>query len=423
MLLLTAGAAWGGDAVERIARNVHNGVASCATSVCHGKLKIQKDKSVWLNEYRVWTAEDRHSQAYRTLGNADSKRIAAKLGLKSARTAKICLDCHADNVPKKKRGRKFQLSDGVGCEACHGGSEKWIKSHAEKNASHQKNVSLGLYPTEKIDERADLCLSCHLGTKDRFATHVIMGAGHPRLGYELETFTANQPAHYTVDDDYIERKGKPNAYSAWLLGQVAAAERYVSLLQLRLARPGKLFPELALYDCHGCHHPMDDIRWTARRSGGAVKPGTLRLQRHYFVGIEAATGVLGSSKAVEQLRQLVNALLVAGQQSPRATSEAAGTLARWLAEKRAQWRRKPPDRDKVKKIRRRLLDLAAADRASDYSSAEQVFLSVEALSYVVGDADKREAALDRLFKTVEDDRKFRPGDFVATAKAIRSAFR
>jgi len=33
-----------------------------------------------------------------------------------------------------------------------------------------------------------------------------MGAGHSRLAFELDTFTILQPAHFRVDEDYIERK-------------------------------------------------------------------------------------------------------------------------------------------------------------------------------------------------------------------------
>src|ERR1044071_5257704 len=89
----------------------HLGVGSCATSVCHGKLAPAPGKNVRLNEYRTWIQEDHHSVAYRTLEQEESKRIAANMGLPSAKTAKICLDCHADNVPADKRGPKFRLDD------------------------------------------------------------------------------------------------------------------------------------------------------------------------------------------------------------------------------------------------------------------------------------------------------------------------
>src|SRR5579862_2835448 len=125
----------------------HLGVASCAASVCHGKLTAQTGRDVALNEYRIWLEQDRHSQAYRALDNPRSRSIAANLGLPSASAAKICLDCHADNVPANQRGPKFQLSDGVQCEACHGGSEKWIETHTQQTVTHAANVANGMNAT------------------------------------------------------------------------------------------------------------------------------------------------------------------------------------------------------------------------------------------------------------------------------------
>ena len=91
----------------------HLGVASCATSICHGKIAPQDGENVWLNEYRIWSTQDRHSRAFQTLTTEESRGIAQKLGLASAQTAKICLDCHADNVEPAKRDLRFQISDGV----------------------------------------------------------------------------------------------------------------------------------------------------------------------------------------------------------------------------------------------------------------------------------------------------------------------
>jgi hypothetical protein len=36
-----------------------------------------------------------------------------------------------------------------------------------------------------------------------------------------------------------------------------------------------LFPELVLFDCHACHHPMSEKRWTPRVPG--LGPGVVRL--------------------------------------------------------------------------------------------------------------------------------------------------
>ncbi|MGH8185785.1 MAG: multiheme c-type cytochrome, partial [Steroidobacteraceae bacterium] len=317
----------------------HMGVASCATSVCHGKLAPQPGRNVALNEYRTWTQDDRHSQAYRTLELPESKRIAANLGLPSATTAKICLDCHADNVPADKRGPKFQMSDGVSCEACHGGAEKWLESHAAESATHKDNIARGMYASEQPLKRAQLCLSCHLGTKDRFATHAIMGAGHPRLSFELEAYTANQPAHYVVDADYAERKGKIEGMNLWLTGQIESARRMLTLLQTELFHSGGgMFPELAFYDCHSCHHPMDKIRWNAQRAGAGIKPGTVRLQTHNLVVLQAVTETFEPA-ALPELVTLTNALIRSGQRDRAAVAAAAKALQDWIGKRDALTRR------------------------------------------------------------------------------------
>jgi len=398
----------------------HLGVASCATSVCHGKLAAQPGKNVALNEYRVWTQEDRHAQAYRTLELAESKRIAANLGLASAATAKICLDCHSDNVPADKRGPKFQLSDGIGCEACHGGSEKWIETHAAESAVHKDNVARGMYSSEQPLKRAELCLSCHLGTKDKFATHAIMGAGHPRLSFELEAYTTNQPAHYVVDADYLQRKGKIEGINLWLTGQIENARRSLTLLQSGLFHPEGMFPEFAFYDCHSCHHPMDKIRWNAQRAGVGIKPGTLRLQSQNFVILQAATQVLEPA-ALPELVNLTNGLIRAGQRDPAAVNAAAKALLDWIARRDALSKRQF-SRAEVIDVRRMLISYGATDKAGDYAAAEQIVLGVESLSYSLGDRDGKKALLDTLYNAVKNDTTFSPQVFAAAAKNAQGKF-
>src|SRR5262245_44403228 len=57
----------GTASAAEIADFKHLGVATCASSTCHGKTTAQKDKTVLLNEYRTWVQEDLHAQAYRVL--------------------------------------------------------------------------------------------------------------------------------------------------------------------------------------------------------------------------------------------------------------------------------------------------------------------------------------------------------------------
>jgi hypothetical protein len=401
-----------------IADHVHLGVASCATGVCHGKLVEQPDRNVALNEYRIWSAEDRHARAYATLGSAASKAMAEKLGLPSAQTAKICLDCHADNVPLDKRGPKFQLSDGVGCEACHGGAARWLESHTEPGVAHADNLAKGMYPSERPTARAELCLRCHMGDADRYATHVIMGAGHPRLSFELDAFSTNQPAHFAVDDDYVRRKGLITPFDLWLAGQLAGARRMLALqVSGWFDAPDGLFPELALYDCQSCHHAMDDRRWSVRRVGAGVRPGTLRLNDDHLRVLVAVTSVLESAER-ERLERGVDALVRAGQKSAAAVRDAARPLDEWLAQRQRTWGTQTFGRDTIAAVRRAIVAAAAAGSLSDYGAAEQVYLAVDSLSLALGDGARLRARVDALFKVVENDQTFRPDAFEAAARTL-----
>lgn len=406
---------------NQIADNVHLGVASCASSVCHGKLDRQSDRNVWLNEYRLWTGADKHSQAYRILETEESKRMANYLGLASATTSAVCLDCHADNVPIDKRGPKFQIRDGVGCEACHGGAEEWIESHAADGATHAANLAAGMYPTETPEERAKVCLSCHMGSAQKFASHDIMGAGHPRLSFELEAFTTNQPAHYDVDDDYRARKGEIPGFKLWLSGQVEAATRFADLVQQRIDAGTDPYPELALYDCHACHHEMDDRRW-APAHGPGVGPGRLRLQDQHLLILQAVVGVIESAEMQAELAGLTAEFVRGGQQDTALAKVAAGRLSQWLRERQRTWATREFSRDAIVAVRRALVSEAARGRMADFSAAEQVVLALESISYSLGDWDNVSSALNSIFAEVEDDADFAPSSFARTAASIQGRF-
>ena len=95
-----------------------------------------------------------------------------------------------------------------------------------------------------------------------------MGAGRARLSFELDTFTAIQPAHFAVDDDYRARKPVAGTAKTWAVGQaVALVQTLDGVLDPELGRDG-LFPELAFFDCHACHKPMSAGRWQERASLG-----------------------------------------------------------------------------------------------------------------------------------------------------------
>ena len=79
--------------------DMHLGVVTCAGNTCHGANAPLKNSRIQQNEFTIWHREDKHAKAYTVLFNDASKRIARNLGINAAHTEKLCLDCHADNIP------------------------------------------------------------------------------------------------------------------------------------------------------------------------------------------------------------------------------------------------------------------------------------------------------------------------------------
>lgn len=400
----------------------HLGPATCASSVCHGRANQIDGTQVMQNEYRVWTREDAHSRAYNTLLNERSKAMAQRLGLSDAASAKVCLDCHADNVPEAARGEQFQLSDGVGCEACHGGAAEWIRSHAERGVGHADNNAKGLARTEDPEIRAQLCLSCHYGTAEKFAGHDLMAAGHPRLSFELATYTANQPAHYVVDADYIQRKGNIATASIWAQGLIASVRAQMMLIRSARFGGNGLFPELSFFDCHACHHPMNELRWAPLPLHQGLPPGAIRLNDGNLTLLVALGETLSPARGAA-IERAGNELHRASQNDLTAVRGKAAALQSELDSLQTEVAAHTFADTDLRQLRGLLLSRAALGRFRDFVAAEQAFLAVETLSLELGDEPKLRKRLNHWFNTVEDENHFDQHQFAQLAGQFAAALK
>lgn len=242
------------------------GVASCSSSNCHGTSKVTRSSQILHNEFLTWFKEDNHAKAYKTLLTDEAKKIAVNLGLKAPHQEQACLSCHATLTPKERQGERFNIEDGVGCESCHGAAEGWIGSHAEKGVSHEDNVKAGLTDLVSPINRAMMCTSCHYGDDSRPLNHRLYGAGHPRVGFELDTYESVMPRHWLVDEEYAQRKASYSPTKAWLAGQYALTERFLN----KLAKDPQ-HPDFSLYSCYSCHHDFARKEFLYKNYGG--KPG------------------------------------------------------------------------------------------------------------------------------------------------------
>jgi hypothetical protein len=372
------------------------GVVTCSGSSCHGAPRAG-DARVIQNEFLIWHRDDQHAKAYRVLLEDEGQRIARNLGIKNAASAPECLACHATNAAAELRGKRFQIADGVGCEACHGPASKWLGLHVTGAASREENLKAGMYRTEEPAARAALCLSCHLGNENKFTTHRIMGAGHPRLSFELDTFTMLQPAHYRVDADYRERKQLASHAQVWAVGQATAAARALELFMSERWQGKGLMPEFAFFDCHACHHPMDAPRWAPRVTTG-LPPGVVRLNDANLLMLLYLTKALEPALADDLQRGLL-ALHQASAESPAATQTAAKAL-KGTVDRAAQRVRGGIKPEQTAAVLAGIVDGGVAGDYQDYAAAEQAVMAIHALT----DALRDNGTLDTGRMTAVDDR-------------------
>ena len=127
----------------------HELVGAPKCKMCHGAKTG--------NQWKIWTAST-HALAYETLATEKAKEIAAGKGLGDPQKEAECLKCHVTRpflgceVTISAKG-KYDPSEGVGCEACHGPGSAYKKVMKD----HEAAVKAGL-ATELSEE---LCKKCH----------------------------------------------------------------------------------------------------------------------------------------------------------------------------------------------------------------------------------------------------------------------
>jgi hypothetical protein len=399
---------------------VHLGVASCAGNNCHGAVHRLRGSSVPQDEYLIWSQKDKHRLAYSALLGARGLLIAHNLGLPDAAHQQICLACHTDDVAPNRRGRQFSLADGVGCEACHGGAEPWLGIHLS-GAGYKANVAAGMYPTVQPLARAEKCLSCHFGDADKLVTHRIMGAGHPPMMFELDTYTAIEPAHFVVDKSYEARKGRVDDVQIWAIGQAFdLVGRMNALLDPKNA-PHGLDPELVLFDCESCHHSVNELQWQKSAADG-LGPGRLRLYDADAVMLGIAAERVAPAEA-QTLHRNMMALHHATTKSWDAVKQEATQVRTAATALIPALAGHEFGRDDIKALAQGLIAAGSTGDASEYSGAQQATMALESLVASMklnGYASPAQltamnAGLGGLYHATANDETYRPDDF---AKAL-----
>lgn len=356
---------------------VHEGVKTCASSTCHGATEPFQDSRILHNAYLTWHRRDPHSRAWETLWSEESRRMAERMGLGAAHEADTCLACHSGKVPEAYQGERFQVSDGVGCEACHGGSGDWLEEHVSGEPSHAENIERGMYPTADPEARAELCLSCHYSHPQAPMTHDLMAAGHPPLLFEVETFRRLQPPHYEYSEAYRERKDVASPLDDWLTGQGVAARAELEAMGERIHGDGGPFPELEFFHCGSCHHDIREPTWETREIAG-VSPGTPPIADETLRMVGLILAALGHDDA-ERWRELTHDLQVSVVDERVRTTEISARMRLivddWLSARRGV----EADRQDFRRLLTALVDNGAAAVQSDRELHLQQALALDSL--------------------------------------------
>jgi hypothetical protein len=406
--------------------NVHMGVASCGGTTCHGRQEAD-GKVVRQDEILRWqdpaSPGGAHSRAFAVLSEPRGRDIAARLGIGPATSAGECLGCHADAPRTALRGAQFRVSDGVGCEACHGGSSQWLASHRAVGGTHAANVTRGMVPLDRPKVKAAVCLDCHFGSADggQFVSHRIMAAGHPRISFELDLFSTLQQ-HHNEDADYTARKGRTNNVRVWAVGQAMALDRALSLYADPQFGTAGAFPEFYFYDCHSCHRRIEDtdnFKPTAMNNPGRnVAPGTPPFNDENMIMLSAAARVAApalaarfdnDSKAFHHANTESRAAAIAAGAELRATAQALAT----------SFESTSFDRAKTMAIIDMISSEAISPRFTDYTGSTQSVMAVDTLLNAMvsagqipaGSAQAIRGDINRAYAAVKDPNDYRPLEF------------
>ena len=253
------------------------GVASCTSAGCHGGGQASQ---VVGSEYNIWIAQDPHARAYSTLFEERSQQIVRLLDNLPADVAAApqqndrCLVCHSMAGTEPRDPRLDVISDGVGCEACHGPADRWVSRHYEHRLSAAEREQLGLWETDRLVARTQICVRCHVGSAGkgkypaRDVNHELIAAGHPRLQFEMSAYLEAMPKHWVVTPNRVEARDDFDAL-AWAVGQACASQAAMEQLASRAGK-NKIWPEFSEWSCGACHH---NLRGDAQRQADLATAG------------------------------------------------------------------------------------------------------------------------------------------------------
>lgn len=400
----------------------YTGVATCAGSSCHGSTAPLEETTVLQNEYFTWLSKDRHAQAFNVLYEPRSALIARNMRIKGeAHKAKLCLDCHTLNVPAMKVAGRIDHEDGVSCEACHGPAGGWLAQHTQEGWTHAQSVAAGMTDLDVVRTRARVCLGCHLGDETKTVDHELIAAGHPRLTFELDNFSATMPPHWRRDT------ADHTAVRDWAVGQVM--NFHVGLQQLAQSARSDKWPEFGVMSCLDCHHNLREGQWRQER-GYTMRAGLPQWSPAHWAVLRHVVTMFAPAERARLDRNIDSLeVSVAKMNQPKTVATTAEESSRVLAKlvsrvESAQW-----DSSRAKRLMRMIATDDKFYEHADLQAAEQAALALQSLSTSVARSDRRYLqsgalrTIDRMFTELQQPHDFNNLKFAALLRELARQLR
>jgi hypothetical protein len=282
-------------------------------------------KFVRRNENAIWENEDKHARAYQKLSEPRARQIAEILQTDVVKD-KRCLNCHAVPMGLIAEKKLVPVTEGVGCEACHGPASAWGPKHGADPDWIRRELeyksSLGMWNVRDPVTHAAICLSCHLGSvkEGRVVTHEMYAAGHPPLpGFEVVTWSREMPLHWRYAKQKDPKFREISKVQPWeheetklaVIGHFVALKTAADLVAGETAASSESsvvqahWPELASFECYACHHDLRSPSWRQRR-GFPGLPGRPHLSQWIHALIPALLEATGQdAKSKDRFRELL----------------------------------------------------------------------------------------------------------------------
>jgi Cytochrome c554 and c-prime len=413
----------------------YTGPGSCSSTSCHGSVKSRADSRIFQNEYSIWVVKDKHAKAYEALTGPVGERMGRILGVGKSEQAAKCLACHALDVSTDARARTFELNEGVTCESCHGPSSAWLGPHITRGWTHEQSVAAGMYDTRNLVRRTEKCLSCHLGTQEKFVDHEMIAAGHPDLYFELDSFSSVMPRHWKTPRE--SSPGVTAENDAWAgvrdWGTGQAVQLRASMERIAWRAKGKNWPEYSELQCFSCHHALTapEQSWRQDRGYPGRRPGDPPWNgSRYAVFRELAHQVdnNAATRLDDQIAQIAKMLSQLNPDREGVTATAA-SIAALSGQLVARIETQPFDAAMTLRLLQRIS--ADADEISNDGerAAEQAAMALDSLfiawSRNAKPANESEirADINGLFQQLENPSAYNPADFARQMRKLNSLLR